>query len=404
MRMNAVPALALLCLLLPAAAQTSTDFAGAHDQYTPVVLSATIRPVPFLGTDNMTHLDYELRLMNTTGDPVTIAAIEVLDADSGKLLLRISGDQVPAWFSLIDRAPANKLGPAQAGLAWLDVKFTGAAPRRLRHRVTITARDRSLRNSAMAAADSTATFPVEGGEVEVSTQPLLVLGPPLEGKGWVAMSACCVNTGHRRAVLPINGRQYVGQRFAIDWIKLGDDGRLVRQGGKIDVNSDYPTYGSNAIAVADATVVSVLDGLPERTAGTLPQDTNLQNVTGNHVILDLGGGRYGFYAHLQPGHIRVKKGDQVKKGQVLALVGNSGNTTGPHLHFHVMDGLSVLGSEGVPYVIDSFILAGVVPDIPDDAGPNAFMEPIPVNPTPPRERKLQYPLDNSVVEFPAAKR
>jgi len=63
---------------------------------------------------------------------------------------------------------------------------------------------------------------------------------------------------------------------------------------------------------------------------------------------------YALYAHLQPGSLKVKKGDAVKKGQAIALLGNSGNTTGPHLHFHVIHGKSPLGSDGVPYVIDSF--------------------------------------------------
>ena len=70
-----------------------------------------------------------------------------------------------------------------------------------------------------------------------------------------------------------------------------------------------------------------------------------------YVVLDLGGGRFAFYAHLQPGSLRVKAGDRVKAGQVLGLVGNSGNSTEPHLHFHISNGISPLGSEGLPYAI-----------------------------------------------------
>lgn len=89
---------------------------------------------------------------------------------------------------------------------------------------------------------------------------------------------------------------------------------------------------------------------------------------GNHVVLDLGGGRYAFYAHLRKGSVAVHPGDRVRRGQVLAKVGNTGNTSAPHLHFHLMDGPSVLGSEGIPYVIDRFALAGKIPDsgVPDD--------------------------------------
>jgi hypothetical protein len=395
MRMTGVVLLVLSSFFLRA---QDADFAGAHDQYTPVTMQATVEPVPFIGTDGMAHLDYELQLMNTTADPVTIVAVEVLD-DSGSSLLKLEGDELKKWFTLVDKTSTTRLGPAQVGYVWLDVQVGGLTPRALRHRITVLAKEKALRNSAMAATGVEESLTLDGGEVMVAKERRLVLGPPLEGKGWVAMSACCGNMGHRRAGIPINGGYFVGQRFAIDWIKLGDDSRLVRPGGKIDVNKDYPTYGVNVLAVADGTVVSVLDGLPERTAGALPTDTTLQNVTGNHVILDLGGGRYGFYAHLQPGSIKVKKGDHVKKGQVLALVGNSGNTTGPHLHFHVMDGLSVLGAQGVPYVIDSFTLAGEIRDIPDEEGANAFLEALSITPQPPPQRRMEYPMENAVVDF-----
>jgi murein DD-endopeptidase MepM/ murein hydrolase activator NlpD len=80
----------------------------------------------------------------------------------------------------------------------------------------------------------------------------------------------------------------------------------------------------------------------------------LETIAGNHIMLDLGGGRYALYAHLQPGSLRVKKGDRLQRGQALGLVGNSGNSTQPHLNFHVTDGPTPLGSEGLPYVIDAW--------------------------------------------------
>jgi murein DD-endopeptidase MepM/ murein hydrolase activator NlpD len=75
-------------------------------------------------------------------------------------------------------------------------------------------------------------------------------------------------------------------------------------------------------------------------------------------VAKLDGGLYMLYAHLQSGSLKVKKGDKIKRGDVIGLVGNSGNTSAPHLHFHVMDGPSQLTSEGVPYVIDAFATRG----------------------------------------------
>jgi murein DD-endopeptidase MepM/ murein hydrolase activator NlpD len=116
----------------------------------------------------------------------------------------------------------------------------------------------------------------------------------------------------------------------------------------------------------------------------------LETVGGNHVILDLGGGHYAFYAHLQPGSLRVKQGDKVKKGQVLGLVGNSGNSTEPHLHFHISNSNSPLGSEGLPYALQSFEVEGKGWGWkPGTSGASV------------QKREMEMPLELEVVRFPA---
>ena len=118
---------------------------------------------------------------------------------------------------------------------------------------------------------------------------------------------------------------------------------------------------------------------------------------GNYVVIDIGEGRFAFYAHMQPRSVRVKPGDKVTTGQVLGLLGNSGNTDAPHLHFHVMDGASPLLSDGLPYAFTSFTGEGRVTDeqplfsggaAPID--PNALSGP----------HKNQLPLNLEVIGFP----
>jgi murein DD-endopeptidase MepM/ murein hydrolase activator NlpD len=75
---------------------------------------------------------------------------------------------------------------------------------------------------------------------------------------------------------------------------------------------------------------------------------------GNTIALDLGGGQFAYYLHLQPGSLRVKRGDQVQRGQTLALIGNSGDAREPHLHFQVSTSSNPLAGEGVPYLIDHY--------------------------------------------------
>jgi hypothetical protein len=236
----------------------------------------------------------------------------------------------------------------------------------------------------------------------VSGRAPVVIGPPLEGGGWVVLNGCCETATHRRAGLPLNGKFFLSQRVAIDWVRIDERNRaIVGEAGK---NESDLAYGQKAIAVKDARVVSVLDGLPDRTPGKLPTDTTLQNVTGNHVILDLGGGLFAFYAHLKSGSIRVREGERVRRGQVLALTGNSGNTSGSHLHFHVMDAPSALAADGVPYVIDSFALEGRVGSLDNlvDVGQTGAAVDV-KRLGAPAPRRDEFPLDLDVVAFPRAR-
>jgi murein DD-endopeptidase MepM/ murein hydrolase activator NlpD len=150
----------------------------------------------------------------------------------------------------------------------------------------------------------------------------------------------------------------IAQRFAIDYVKVGED-NLTFTGDRLK-NENYHAQGAEALAVGDGIVVAVKDDIPENVPGITSRAVpiTLETVGGNHVIIDIGGERYAFYAHLQPGSLRVQSGDRVRRGQVIGLVGNSGNSTEPHLHFHISDGNSPLGSEGLPYGYDAFELVG----------------------------------------------
>ena len=101
------------------------------------------------------------------------------------------------------------------------------------------------------------------------------------------------------------------------------------------------------------------DGIPENVplAAERAVPITLETIGGNYVMQAVGNRQVAYYAHLQPGSIRVKPGDRVRRGQSLGLLGNSGNSDLPHLHFHISDDSS-LASEGLPYVFDSFETLG----------------------------------------------
>jgi hypothetical protein len=118
------------------------------------------------------------------------------------------------------------------------------------------------------------------------------------------------------------------------------------------------------LAVADGEITEVVDEFPDNTPRVLPPVT-LDNIAGNHIILRIALNRFVTYAHLQRGSIKVRTGDHVHRGDVLAFLGNSGNTTGAHLHLQVTDRDSVLQSQGVPFVFTDFIYLGPGADYPE---------------------------------------
>jgi murein DD-endopeptidase MepM/ murein hydrolase activator NlpD len=195
----------------------------------------------------------------------------------------------------------------------------------------------------------------------------------------------------------VNGGLHLGQRFAIDFNRLDVLDRLVV--GNPDVDESYPTYDQPALAVADATVAEVVDRYPDQVPNH-PTPVTLAEGSGNHVVLNLGRGRYAEYAHLKPGSVVVRAGQRVTKGQVLARTGNSGSSSGPHLHFQVMDAPSATRSDGLPYVFESFTLQGRLPPLSDAlfARANAG-ESLPVTgPSGPHRDEL--PLGGDVVTLP----
>jgi hypothetical protein len=233
----------------------------------------------------------------------------------------------------------------------------------------------------------------------VSKEDPVVVGPPLRGDGWIAAASCC-DSYHRRALLPIDGRRFLAQRFAIDWIRIDAERRL--GAGDASRNESFPQFGEDVLAVADGSIVHVVDGVPDNVPGSFPSDTSITNADGNSVVQDLGGGSFALYAHLQPGSIRVRPGERVRRGQVLGLLGNSGNSDGPHLHFHVMDGPSALASNGLPYAIDAFTLVGEAVSQDDlqteFRSPN---QPIQVRPvTGAAKQTGVLPADLAIVRFP----
>jgi hypothetical protein len=118
-------------------------------------------------------------------------------------------------------------------------------------------------------------------------------------------------------------------RYAIDILKLGPDGRLIN--GSDLIVSDWYSYGAPVYAPADGQVIKAIDGFPCVPIG----NTDTINRAGNHVVIDIGNNRQILLAHLKAGSVAVDEGEYVTSGMLIGRVGNSGNSTAPHLHLHV---------------------------------------------------------------------
>ena len=159
--------------------------------------------------------------------------------------------------------------------------------------------------------------------------------------------------------MTIGGRAAVVQRYGIDYFKVDSAGHTFA--GDSANKADYYGYGQDVLAVADAVVAVTQEGIPENETphpSKRAVPINLRTIGGNYVMLDIGQGRYVFYAHLKPGSVRVKQGDRVRRGQVIGSLGLTGNTPSPHLHLHLGDTTEPIGSEGLPYIYDSFEVVG----------------------------------------------
>jgi murein DD-endopeptidase len=323
---------------------------------TPIVqavdLSVPCPPVSFAQSGD-SELVYELHVTNFQPVDVVLTAVRVKtlsqpiglttpigplaeyrDAELQRRLVR------PGLLN--DHATPQVVGPGMRAVVNMWIKLPIAFVPSIVHEVEL-----DVRRPAGAVH-----VVVEGGASTVRLNAI-VLDPPLRRGPWVAIYDPLLKGGHRTAIYTVDGRARIPGRFAIDFIALPAFGALAPDPAARP--ADGNGFGTEVIAVADGTIAAAVDDMPDRTPKPVPPES----ASGNYVSLDLGGGRFAFYEHLQQGSIVVAAGQRVTRGQVIAKLGSSGSTSiGPHLHFHVADANSLLASEGVAFVFTQFVALG----------------------------------------------
>ncbi len=388
---------ALLAAPLLAAPVALAQSLKPNEILSSITAQAVSEPNPVQGADGRIHLAYELLVVNPTRLFVRLDQVETVD--NGRILFAREGDALAGMMTLYGGTD-RMLSPGGSAIVFLDASLGGTEtlPRHLASRI------RAFRQIAgpdgkpaalpadtpVPAAFSFTTAPTAVGKAAV------VIEPPLRGSGWIAVNGCCDSiTSHRGATMAVNGLLRVPERFAIDWIKLDASGRVFTgDGARI---TDYAYYGTPVHAVAAGTVVNLYNGADEQVPNQPAKGITTENIGGNMVVVDIGSHAFAFYAHMQRGSLKVKLGDHVVAGQVIGLLGNTGNSTAPHLHFHVMDGPSPLDANGLPYVFTRFTSPGTVAAGSDDAMEHG--KPVKIDPRLAGSHIRELPLNEEIVNF-----
>ena len=345
---------------------------------TQVLARVEFSPTSFRTDGQKSRIMYELYLTNFSDKPLSLDGIDVHDADK-KIALPIAvftGAQIASMYQPIGKqaddrkhdvgAPCIPSGSTIVVFLSVTLPPGQSFPAALEHRISL------------------GSTVIEGASVRLQHAKLLTLASPVDGLNWFAADGPNddPDNHHRRGILIIDGELRLSRRYAIDWKQVSNGASFT---GDLHSDQSYYAYSKAVHAVADAKVLAMRDGMPDNPPGhgkdfhpAVP--ITFDNVGGNTIILDLGNGQFAYYFHLRPGSVRVKAGDHVRRGQIIGLIGASGDAREPHLHFEVTNSATPLVGEGVPYVISSF-------DVVNGAGQSI-------------RRLMELPVGGTLINFP----
>jgi hypothetical protein len=345
-------------------------------------------PAPLV-QDGATRLYYEMVITNFAKAPYELESVA---ATAGASRIRFDGRELaqmmrPLGDSAKQADQSDRM--VEAGrtiIVFLGLNLgKGKAPDTIEHSVRVLDDHHEPHDIAIAP-------------LSVSAEGPIVVAPPLRGD-WIAGDSTSnrPDAAHRRAVLIDGGHAWLAQRFAIDWVQYQSvDGKRTTWRGPEDRNESYFCYDQPIYSVAPGKVVDMSDGMADNIphSGKYVVALDFNNAAGNHVVVEIAPHRYVLYAHMRPGTVQAKVGDQIGIGQIVGRVGNTGSSQEPHLHMHIDDQPSFLGGNGVPYAFTSGDASGPVDA---DLGSPTAVHFGPIGPK--RPFINDYPAENAAVTF-----
>lgn len=318
------------------------------DQDTQNKIDVIINDIPFR-TDRFLRIGYTLKTWEYEKDGLTLQQIIIIDNDSKAELLKLDKDGLPRIYKYsLEANPYftfDKIDSYYMSIQ-LPIPLGQTVPQSVTHRFIF--QDTVQHKEVIVEGG---TFAPQKNELPVSIKS------PVKGSNWLFINQSTLGY-HFNSLFFMNGKIGSGERYAFDNLIIDEHGE--NYSGDPAVNESYFNYKDTLFAVADGSIVKVKNGRPENSGnGGDVKMITADELAGNYLMLDIGHGRYAMYAHCVPNSFMVQEGDVVKEGDPIALLGNSGNSTGPHLHFQICDSPDFFLTNGLPFVLKKYTKIGV---------------------------------------------
>lgn len=302
------------------------------------LIAARYEQLPFPTLGPMQEVAFDLGL-TARGETVTLSGMVIKGYNGHQLLFE---QRWPARIIQKRTGEENLTIPAGTGLAIRSLHFMlpGYEPLTMVE-VTVVGKVENSEQSIQSLLQIPVVYP------EAKTD----LHFPLRGTWWTIQAADWSDQ-HKQEVF--------SQTYALDFVKLGADNQFFRNGGmRLE---DHYSWQQPVYATAGGKVAHVCYDMPDLPPGTMPNPRMFRDdprrLLGNAVAISHGNGEFSYFAHLQQASIQVHEGDLIRRGTLIGLVGNSGRSPGPHLHFQLMEGPNLFIDQGLPVKFSHFSAGG----------------------------------------------
>jgi hypothetical protein len=383
----ALVAVAAACGRDGAVGSTSTTTVLLGEATTAIDVVVPTPPRYVRGTDGNIHLEYDLVTTDVMSAPVGLTSLVVTSGDTE--LARLDTDALKdVTFPFLSDTTTVEISSSTAVVSIIDVILPtdryADVPKQVTNELTYTLADDAPFRTIIR------TLTTAGPTADVARANPVVIESPLRNDGWLALNACCHPNSHRSFLLPTNGTVHAIETFAIDWVQFVDGQPAQGDGSQL---SDFYGYGQTIHSAIDGKVVSVRNDLPDAPLNSGGGNDTVkapEDYGGNGVVVKINDHQYALYGHMIPGSVIPKVGDRVKAGDPIGKLGNSGNSTVPHLHFGMQETADAFAGNSVPYVIKSYTLTGR-----GTFSADGKLTVTPVN----SAQKKTLPLTNDMVDF-----